>query len=72
MRRLSLRFAHCSPLDREGDFAGVCQGLHNPLGGKDQAEGEANGRQQDPDGDQLPLHQVASQAIQGEQGQVHC
>lgn len=45
-----------APLYRGGDFAGVCQGLHHPLGGKDKAEGETNGGQEHSDGQELALH----------------
>lgn len=45
-----------APLHGGGDFAGVCQGLNHPLGGKDKAKREANGRQQHSDGEELALH----------------
>jgi hypothetical protein len=45
-----------APLHRGGDFARVCKGLNHPLGGKDKAEGEANGGQQHSDGKELALH----------------
>jgi len=45
-----------APLHRGGGFARVCKGLNHPLGGKDKAEGEANGGQQHSDGKELALH----------------